>query len=45
MWVDLLIVLIAVFPLFTRNEMRLTNPDASPSVIADQPFIQPQVRP
>ena len=41
MWIDLLLVLIAVLPLFTSNKIRLENADASPTAIADQPTIPP----
>ncbi len=44
MWIDFLLLLIAVLPLFSRNKIRLENADASPTAIAGQPTIPPQIR-
>ena len=43
MWVDLLLILFAVLPLFSRNKTRTTNADKFPAVVADQTPIPPQV--
>jgi hypothetical protein len=44
MWIDLLLVLIAVMPLFGRNKTRLTNEDNIPAALAGEPSNPPQVR-
>jgi hypothetical protein len=44
MWIDLLLVLIAVLPLFSRNKTRTTNAAKFPAVIANQTPIPPSVR-
>ena len=44
MWIDLLLVLVAVLPLFSRNKTLTTNADKFPAVIAGQTPIPPQVR-
>lgn len=44
MWIDLLLVLIAVLPLFTHSKIRIANADKLPEVITDQPTNPPQAR-
>ncbi len=44
MWIDLLLVLVAVLPLFSRENTRKTNADKFQAAIADTTSIPPQVR-
>ncbi len=44
MWIDVLLFLIAVLPLFVQDKLRFAHDDEFPAVIAGQPTIPPQVR-
>ena len=41
MWIELLLVLIAVMPLIGRNKTRLTNDDNIPAALAGEPSTSP----
>jgi hypothetical protein len=44
MWIDLLLVLVAVMPLFEQNKTRLTNDDNIPKALVGESSNPPQVR-